>query len=113
VIGRLCVEQLQMPETHYVYLACCANGALYVGYTTNVERRIAAHNAGRGGHYTRANRPVVLVTTWSFNSKAEALRAERVVKRLPRERKLALAEARHLWLETTHASTSSKTPDYL
>jgi putative endonuclease len=102
-----------MPETHYVYVACCANGALYVGYTTNVERRIAVHNAGRGGRYTRANRPVVLMATWSFNSKAEALRAERTLKRLPRERKLALVEVQHLSLETTHGGSSSQTPDYL
>jgi putative endonuclease len=102
-----------MLEMHYVYIACCANGALYVGYTTHVERRIAAHNAGRGGRYTRANRPIALVATWSFNSKAEALRAERALKRLPRERKLALVEVQHLSLETTHEHASSKPPDHL
>jgi putative endonuclease len=102
-----------MPETHYVYLACCANGALYTGYTTNVARRIAAHNAGRGGRYTRANRPVALVATWTFNSKGEALTAERTLKRLPRERKLALVEVQHLSLETMHERVSSKMPDHL
>jgi putative endonuclease len=102
-----------MPGTHYVYMACCANGALYVGYTTHVERRIVAHNAGRGGRYTHANRPVTLVATWSFNSKAEALRAERALKRLPRERKLALVEVQHLSLEATHEDASSKMPDRL
>jgi putative endonuclease len=107
------VARVQAPETYYVYLVCCANGMLYVGYTTDVERRMTAHNAGRGGHYTRANRPVTLLATWSFSRKAEALRAERTLKRLPRERKLALAEARHLSLETTHAGDSSQTPDYL
>jgi len=73
-------------------MACCANGTLYTGYTINVERRIALHNAGKGGHYTRSHRPVSLVATWTFNSKGEALRAERAIKRLPRARKLALAE---------------------
>jgi len=102
-----------MPETHYVYVACCANGALYVGYTTNVERRMAAHNAGRGGRYTRANRPIALVAAWSFTSKGEALRAECALKRLPRERKLAMIKGRHFSLETTHESASSKTPDDL
>jgi putative endonuclease len=107
------VDQVHAPETYYVYLVCCANGTLYVGYTKDVERRIAVHNAGRGGHYTRANRPVTLMATWPFNSKAEALRAERALKHLPRERKLALAEVRHLSLETTHEGGSSQTPDYL
>jgi putative endonuclease len=96
-----------------VYVACCANGALYVGYTTNVERRMAAHNAGRGGRYTRANRPIALVAAWSFTSKGEALRAEYALKRLPRERKLAMIQMRHFSLKTTHESASSKTPEDL
>jgi putative endonuclease len=80
------------PEEYFVYLACCANGTFYVGYTRNVERRIAMHNAGHGGRYTRSNRPVSLVAVWPFNSKAEALRAERELKCFPPERKRALAE---------------------
>lgn len=87
------MSQLHMPEQHFVYLACCANGTLYVGYAIDVERRIAAHNAGKGGRYTRSHRPLSLIATWSFGSKGEALRAEREMKRLPRERKLALAQA--------------------
>ena len=80
------------PQAHYVYMVCCVNGTLYTGYTTNVERRIALHNAGKGGRYTRSHRPVSLVATWTFNSKGEALRAERELKRLPRKQKLRVAE---------------------
>ncbi len=76
-----------------MYMACCANGALYTGYATDVERRMAAHNAGVGGRYTRSNRPVTLLAVWRFNSRAEALHAERSIKRLSRSRKLALAES--------------------
>lgn len=79
-------------QAHYVYMVCCANGSLYTGYTIDVERRIALHNAGKGGRYTRSHRPVSLVATWTFNSKGEALRAERELKRLPREQKLRMAE---------------------
>ena len=79
-------------QAHYVYMVCCANGALYTGYTIDVERRIALHNAGKGARYTRSHRPVSLVATWTFNSKGEALRAERALKRLPREQKLRMAE---------------------
>ena len=75
-----------------MYMACCANGALYTGYTTHVDRRIAAHNAGVGGRYTRSNCPIVLLAVWRFNSRAEALHAERSIKRLSRGRKLALIE---------------------
>lgn len=87
------MDQTLRAEQYYVYLACCANGTLYVGSTRNVEQRIAVHNAGRGGRYTRSNRPLSLVAAWPFNSKAEALRAERALKRLPPSRKLALAES--------------------
>ena len=85
------MDHVPHPQAHYVYMVCCANGTLYTGYTINVERRIALHNAGKGGRYTRSHRPVSLVATWTFNSKGEALRAERAIKRLPRARKLAMA----------------------
>lgn len=78
---------------YFVYLARCRNDTLYVGYTTNVERRIATHNAGRGGHYTRANRPLVLVATWEFHSQRDAMRAELELKRLSHVEKLARAAA--------------------
>ena len=86
------MKHVPHPQAHYVYMVCCANGALYTGYTIDVERRIALHNAGKGGRYTRSHRPVSLVATWTFNSKGEALRAERALKRLPREQKLRMAE---------------------
>ena len=87
------MDQPLLTEPYYVYLACCANGTLYVGSTRNVEQRIAVHNAGRGGRYTRSNRPLSLVAAWPFNSKAEALQAERTLKRLSPSHKLALAES--------------------
>ena len=86
------MKHVPHPQAHYVYMVCCANGTLYTGYTINVERRIALHNAGKGGLYTRSHRPVSLMATWTFNSKGEALRAERELKRLPREQKLRVAE---------------------
>jgi putative endonuclease len=84
--------QLPLSEKHYVYLACCGNGTFYVGCTKDVEERMAAHNAGHGGRYTRTNRPLSLVTVWPFNSRTEARRAERELKRLSHERKQALAQ---------------------
>jgi putative endonuclease len=86
------MDEPQNAEQHYVYMARCANGSLYTGYTKNVERRIAKHNAGKGGRYTRANRPVELLRYWSFISKTEALQAEYAIKQLPRKKKLILVE---------------------
>lgn len=46
--------------THYVYVVECSDGSLYTGYTTDVGRRVAEHNAGDGAKYTAGRRPVTL-----------------------------------------------------
>jgi putative endonuclease len=73
---------------YYVYLACCANGTLYVGYTKDVEKRMATHNAGRGGHFTRINRPLNLVAYWLCDNHQEARKKELRLKRLSPDKKL-------------------------
>ena len=45
---------------HHVYVIECADGTLYTGYTTDVERRVAEHDAGEGAKYTRGRTPVTL-----------------------------------------------------
>jgi putative endonuclease len=82
----------QPAKQHYVYVARCANGSLYTGYSKNVEQRIAMHNAGKGARYTKANRPIALVACWSFQTKTEALRSEYAFKQLSRQKKLTLIE---------------------
>ena len=88
------VEAIHIAETapHFVYMLSCADGTLYTGYTTNVARRLAAHQAGLGARYTRGRRPVTLVARWAFLTKGEALRAEHAIKRLPRAEKLRLVQ---------------------
>ena len=79
---------------HYVYMVLCGDGSLYCGWTTNVEKRLTTHNAGKGARYTRARLPVTLVLTQSFDDKGDALRRERTIKRMARSAKLELiAEA--------------------
>ena len=84
------MSEPQSSEQHYVYIAHCANGSLYTGYSKNVEQRIKAHNAGKGGRYTRANRPIALLACCLFETKTAALQAEYAIKQLPRQKKLAL-----------------------
>ncbi len=91
---------VQSTEQHYVYMARCANGSLYTGYSKNVEQRIKTHNAGKGGRYTRANRPIELVACWTFTTKREALQVEYAIKQLSRQQKLALAGAFAVTLST-------------
>ena len=72
---------------HYVYVLECADGTLYTGYTTDVERRVAEHDAGDGAKYTRGRTPVEVVLTESFDSRAAALRREHELKALSRRAK--------------------------
>ena len=72
-----------------VYLIECRNGAWYAGITNDLPARYAAHVAGKGARYTRANPPVRLLGSRAFADRSAASKAEWVVKRLPKARKLA------------------------
>ena len=69
---------------HYVYVLECADGTLYTGYTTDVERRVAEHNAGDGAKYTRGRTPVEVVHVEAFDTKSAAMSREYEIKRLSR-----------------------------
>ena len=72
-----------------VYLIECRNGAWYAGITNDLDVRYAAHVAGKGARYTRANPPVRLLGARPFADRSAASRAEYEVKRLPRAKKMA------------------------
>lgn len=78
---------------YYVYLLRCADGTLYTGFTNDLARRLAVHNAGKGAKYTRGRRPVELVYWESFSNKSSALRRECAIKRLSRAEKLSLIQS--------------------
>lgn len=76
---------------NYTYILLCNDGTLYTGWTNDIDKRIQAHNAGKGGKYTRARLPVKLVHLESFESKEEAMRREWEIKhRMTRDEKLKL-----------------------
>lgn len=66
--------------TYYTYMVRCADGSLYTGYTTDLERRVAAHNAGKGAKCTRSRLPVTLVYHEAHDSKHAALSREALIK---------------------------------
>lgn len=72
---------------NYTYILRCGDGSLYTGWTNNLEKRLEAHNAGRGGRYTRSRLPVKLVYYESFDTKNEAMRREVAIKKLTRQEK--------------------------
>ena len=77
----------------HVYLLRCADGSLYCGWTTDVERRLAAHRAGTASRYTRSRLPVELAAAIPVADRSAALREEARIKRLPRAAKLRLASS--------------------
>ena len=76
----------------FAYLLRCADGTLYGGWTNDLERRVAAHNAGTGSKYTRARRPVELCYLEEWDSKQLAQQREWEIKQMTRAQKLALIE---------------------
>lgn len=75
---------------HYIYIVECSDGTYYTGYTTDVERRIATHNAKKGAKYTRARLPVKLVYKEVYESKIEAMKREYAIKQMSRMQKIKL-----------------------
>jgi putative endonuclease len=73
-----------------VYVLRCRDASLYCGITNDLPARLAAHHAGRGAKYTRGRGPFDVVYTHRVRDKPRALRLEAKIKRLSRERKLAL-----------------------
>jgi len=73
--------------SHYVYVLECADGSYYTGYTTDIERRIAEHDAGEGAKYTRGRTPVELRYSEEHGSKSAAMSREYEIKQLSRRQK--------------------------
>ncbi|MEJ2604571.1 MAG: GIY-YIG nuclease family protein [Gammaproteobacteria bacterium] len=76
-----------------VYLLRCADGSLYAGITTDIERRLAEHNAGRGARYTRSRLPAELVYSEAVADRGAAQRREHAIRRLSRAEKQRLTRA--------------------
>jgi len=73
-----------------VYIVECVDQTLYTGWTTNIEQRLKAHNAGRGAKYTRSRAPVRLVYTEEKPDRRTAMQRELEIKRMNRAGKLKL-----------------------
>lgn len=65
----------------------CRDGSLYTGWTNDLEKRLACHNAGKGGKYTASRLPVKMVYYEMFETKREAMSREYAIKQLSRKEK--------------------------
>lgn len=74
-------------KQNVTYILRCSDGTLYTGWTNNITKRLEAHNAGKGGKYTRVRTPVELVYLETYETKQEAMSREVQIKQLTRKEK--------------------------
>lgn len=77
---------------NYTYMLRCADGSLYTGWTNDLSKRVAAHNAGTGAKYTKSHGPVKLVYFEVSETKEEAMHREWEIKQLTKAQKEKLIE---------------------
>ena len=81
-----------MESIWYLYMLRCKDGSLYTGITTDVEKRLEAHRAGKGAKYTRGRGPLELVYREECGTHSAALKRECEIKALTREQKNSLIQ---------------------
>jgi putative endonuclease len=74
----------------WVYMLRCGDGSLYTGWSTDVDRRLAAHRTGKASRYTASRLPVELALALPMADRTAARREEARIKRLDHAAKLAL-----------------------
>jgi putative endonuclease len=72
----------------------CRDGSLYTGIATDIARRFAEHQSGKGAKYLRGRTPLILVYKKRIGSRSLALKIERIIKRMPKERKEGVVSKR-------------------
>lgn len=83
-----------MKDMNYTYILKCRDGSLYTGWTNDLDKRLKAHNSGKGSKYTRVRRPVELIYYEEFKTKEEAMKREYAIKHMKREEKEKLLGTR-------------------
>lgn len=92
-----------MASSWFLYLIECLDGSLYTGIAVDVQKRYAAHAAGKGARYTRAHPPARLLAVIAYPDRSTASVAEYQVKKLSPAAKRDLC-ARHA-IKTTSLPT--------
>ncbi len=91
----------------WVYILKCADNSYYTGHTDDLQKRIAEHSGNAfPGCYTATRLPIVCVYTQTFETRLEALTAERQIKGWSRRKKAALVNGD--WNEVTRLGKRRK-----
>ncbi|MEI7531476.1 MAG: GIY-YIG nuclease family protein [Betaproteobacteria bacterium] len=78
----------------FLYLLKCSDGTFYAGITNDLEKRLLAHNEGKGAKYTRGRAPLELLASKACESRSSALKEEAAVKKLPKNQKIKFFNAK-------------------
>lgn len=89
-----------MEKIWSLYILRCGDGTYYTGIAVDVEKRFAAHRAGKGAKYTRGRGPLEIVHREICGDHSQALRRELQVKALTRQEKEALIASGDLIIAT-------------
>ena len=65
----------------FVYILKCSDDSLYIGQTSDLQKRIKIHNEGNGPKYTAIRRPLELAYSESFTSQDKAIKREKQLKK--------------------------------
>lgn len=94
---------------YYVYILKCSDNTFYTGYTNDLDKRIKAHNEGKGAKYTKTRSPAVLVYYEAFDTKSNAMSREWHIKHdMTRDEKIKLIESSSNLLTDTETAHRMK-----
>lgn len=79
---------------YFVYMLECRINSrpkgkvyIYTGYTNNLQRRLKEHQEGKGARYTKRFDNIKLVYSENFETRSQAMRREKEIKKLNRKEK--------------------------
>ncbi len=75
------------PKTWSLYMVRCPDDSIYTGISTDVQRRFAEHQAGKGAKYLRGKSPLTLIYQKEIGSHSDALKIEIIMKKLSKAEK--------------------------
>ena len=78
----------------YVYIILCKGGSFYTGITKNLDSRMRLHAKGKGARYTRIHRPNKIVYVETLESRADAMKREKAIKKMTHRQKTKLIKSR-------------------
>ena len=74
----------------FVYILQCDDGSFYTGYTKNLNQRMKMHMNGKGARYTKSHKPEKVVFVEKYESRSDALKRERSIKKKSHNQKQEL-----------------------